>query len=250
MTHRPMISEGSGPRTDAQVLRVVNLAKHYDHEQAIAGVTFSVAAGEVLGLVGPNGAGKTTLLEGLAGLLALDSGAVFWRGEELPASRRKDVLFYVPDGVKPYQDRFAIEVVSLFANVYGRSDADVATVVASVGLAPVLHKRVHALSKGYSRRLLLALGFLTPHELLLMDEPFDGFDLLQTRSIIEVVRKEAAKGRALILAIHQLADAQRVCDRLILFAGGQLRGIGTLDELRAQTAKHDGSLEEIFLALT
>ena len=169
----------------AHVLRVAHLAKHYDHEAAIADVTFSVIPGEVLGIVGPNGAGKTTLLETLAGLLAASSGTVFWRGRELPVPRRKEALFYLPDGVKPYQDRFAAEVVSFFASVYGRSDREVAARIDSVGLAPALGKRVHALSKGYTRRLLLALGLLTPQDMLLMDEPFDGFDLRQTRSIIE-----------------------------------------------------------------
>src|SRR6266566_2534891 len=168
----------------AHVLRVAHLAKHYDHEAAIADVTFSVIPGEVLGIVGPNGAGKTTLLETLAGLLAASSGAVFWRGRELPAPRRKEALFYLPDGVKPYQDRFAAEVVSFFASVYRRSDREVAARIDSVGLAPALGKRVHALSKGYTRRLLLALGLLTPQDVLLMDEPFDGFDLRQTRNIV------------------------------------------------------------------
>jgi ABC-2 type transport system ATP-binding protein len=83
-----------------------------------------------------------------------------------------------------------------------------------------------------------------------MDEPFDGFDLRQTRNIIDVVRKAAGSGRAFILAIHQLADAARVCDRFILLAGGQVRGIGSLRELRMQTGVAQGSLEEIFLALT
>ena len=234
----------------APVLRVANLTKHYGREQAISRVAFCVAAGEVLGIVGPNGAGKTTLLEVLAGLLAADSGNVFCLGEELPAPRRKEALFYLPDGVRPYQDRFATEVVSFFSDIYRRSDAEVAAIISSVGLEPVLQKRVHALSKGYNRRLLLAVGLLTPQDVLLMDEPFDGFDLRQTRSIIEVVRNEAARGRTFILAIHQLADAERGCDRFILFAGGQARGIGTLNELRVQTGMPAGTLEEIFLALT
>jgi ABC-2 type transport system ATP-binding protein len=190
------------------------------------------------------------LLETLAGLLAADSGTVFWRGEELPAARRKEAAFYLPDGVRAYEDRFAIEVTAFFANVYGRTQAEAASVIASVGLTPVLGKRVHALSKGYNRRLLLAVGLLTPHDILMMDEPFDGFDLRQTRAIIDVIRKEAAKERALILAIHQLGDAERVCDRFILLAGGQVRGVGSLGELREKTGMPRASLEELFLALT
>jgi ABC-2 type transport system ATP-binding protein len=233
-----------------ELLRVVDLSKHFGEEAAIAGVTFSAAAGEVLGIVGPNGAGKTTLLEATAGLVAADSGDVFWLGNTLPASRRKAAMFYLPDGVKPYQDRFSIDVLMFFAGVYRRSAADVASAIAALELQPVLRKRVSALSKGYNRRLLLAIGLLTPHPMLLMDEPFDGFDLRQTRNIVAVVRKAAATGRTFILAIHQLADAERVCDRFILLAGGQVRGIGSLRELRTQTGILQASLEETFLALT
>jgi ABC-2 type transport system ATP-binding protein len=231
-------------------LSVRNLTKRYGEEPAIDRVTFSATAGEVLGIIGPNGAGKTTLLEAVVGLLAADSGEVFWHGEPLPASQRRNALFYLPDGVRPYGDESTSQVVSFFAGVYRRSMAETADTVSSLGLRPVLHKRVHALSKGYNRRLLLALALLAPHPVLLMDEPFDGFDLQQTREIVEVLRSRAARGRTFILAIHQLADAERVCDRLILLAGGRVRGAGTLDELRAQTELPAGSLEDIFLALT
>jgi ABC-2 type transport system ATP-binding protein len=240
----------SSERTPVEILRATNLTKRYGEEKAIAGVTFSVRAGEVLGIVGPNGAGKTTLLEVVAGLVAADSGSVSWHGEELQPSRRKAAMFYLPDGVRPYQDRFAIEVVTFFAGVYRRSDAETVRAIAAVELEPVLRKRVSALSKGYNRRLLLAVGLLTPQQVLLMDEPFDGFDLRQTRNIIDVLRNEATRGRNFILAIHQLADAERACDRFILLSGGEVRGIGSLDELRVQACKPEGSLEEIFLALT
>jgi ABC-2 type transport system ATP-binding protein len=106
------------------------------------------------------------------------------------------------------------------------------------------------LSKGYGRRLLLALALLTPHPLLLMDEPFDGFDLRQTRDIMNVLREVAASGRTLVLAIHQLSDAARICDRFVLLADGRVRGVGTLPELRAQAAKPAAALEDVFLALT
>jgi ABC-2 type transport system ATP-binding protein len=238
------------PQNSTEPLRAVNLTKRYDDENAITGVTFAAAAGEVLGIVGPNGAGKTTLLEALAGLIETDSGDVFWLGDALPGSRRKSVMFYLPDGVRPYQDRFTIDVLAFFAKVYQRSAADFAGAIASLELRPVLRKRVSALSKGYNRRLLLGISLLTPQQVVLMDEPFDGFDLRQTRNIIEVIRKVADRKRTFILAIHQLADAERVCDRFILLAGGQVRGIGSLPELRGQTGVTQGSLEEIFLALT
>ena len=235
---------------DDPLLRVSGLTKRFGGERAIDGVAFSALPGEILGIIGPNGAGKTTLMETVVGLLAADAGDVVWRGEPLPTSRRRDMLFYLPDGVRPYQDHVTAEVVSFFAGVYRRSAPEIDAILISVGLKSVLHKRVHALSKGYNRRLLLALGLLTPHELVLMDEPFDGFDLRQTRDIIGVLRHHADRGRTFVLAIHQLADAERVCDRFVLLAGGHVRGSGTLDELRAEHALPNGSLEDIFLALT
>lgn len=232
------------------LLSIEHLTHYFGGLRAVQDFNLELQLGELVAIIGPNGAGKTTLMETVVGLLAADSGEVVWRGEPLPASRRRNVLFYLPDGVRPYQDQVTAEVVSFFAGVYRRSAAEIDATLTSVGLKSVLYKRVHALSKGYNRRLLFALGLLTPHELVLMDEPFDGFDLRQTRDIIGVLRHHAERGRTFVLAIHQLADAERVCDRFVLLAGGQVRGLGTLDELRAETSLPNGSLEDIFLALT
>jgi len=91
---------------------------------------------------------------------------------------------------------------------------------------------------------------LTPHPVLLMDEPFDGFDIRQTREIMALMRRVASHGRTFALAIHQLADAERVCDRFILLADGRVRGVGSLDDLRARTGQTTAGLEDLFLALT
>ncbi|WP_165405305.1 ABC transporter ATP-binding protein [Bradyrhizobium genosp. SA-3] len=245
------VNDGFSPDRSAPLLGVRNLTKRYGSDgAAIDGVTFSAVAGEILGIIGPNGAGKTTLLEAVAGLLPVNSGEVFWRGEPLHASRRRNVLFYLPDGVRPYQDQSALQVVWFVGSVFRRSEADIKSTIEALGLQPVLRKRVHALSKGYARRLMLTIGLLAPHDLLLMDEPFDGFDLRQTRHVMGLLRDQTARGRTLILSIHQLPDAERVCDRFILLSAGQVRGSGGLAELRAQTGLPNGSLEDIFLALT
>src|SRR3954469_12010925 len=230
------------------LLRVLGLAKRYGEQHALAAVSFDVRAGEVLGLIGPNGAGKTTLLEALAGLIPLEAGELVWRGT--PSTVRREMMFYLPDGLRPWDDELVVRVLTFFATIHGRTGRDVSETVASVGLAPVLRKRVHTLSKGYARRLMLALALLTPQPLLLMDEPFDGFDLRQTREIMRVLRQVADDGRTLLLAIHQLADAERIADRVVLLADGKLRGAGTFAELREQTSLPAGSLEDIFLALT
>jgi len=229
---------------------VASITKQYADQAVLADVAFDIEAGGIIGIIGPNGAGKTTLLEVLAGILPADTSDLQWLGRPLPPSRRREAMFYLPDGVRPYQDQPVTRVLSFFADVYRRSADEITGTIEAVGLTPVLHKRVHSLSKGYSRRLMLALGLLTPHPLLLMDEPFDGLDLRQTREIVGVLRNEVTKGRTLALAIHQLLDAERVCDRFILLADGQVRGAGTLNDLRVRTGIIGGSLEDIFLAIT
>src|SRR5258707_4494115 len=232
------------------VLGLLRLTKCYGEQRALEGIGFSVQAGEVLGLIGPNGAGKTTLLEAIAGLLPVDSGEIRFRDQLLPLRRRREVIFCLPDGVRPYADQTTEQALAFFAGVYRRSATEVSEIVSMVGLRLVLAKRIHALSKGYNRRLIIALGFLTQHPILLMDEPFDGFDLRQTRDMMGVLRRVASGGRTLVLSIHQLRDAEQVCDRLSLLADGRIRGVGTLEELRGRANRPGASLEEVFLALT
>jgi len=239
--------EAYGRQHDA-IASVMGFAKRYGEQHALVDISFLIREAEVLGLIGPNGAGKTTLLEAIAGLVPVDAGDVLWRGSRLAPAQRRESIFYLPDGLRPWDDQFAIRVVEFFAAVYQRPDDVVSGIVAALGLGAVLRKRVQALSKGYARRLMLALALITPHPLVLMDEPFDGFDLRQTREIMAVLRKVAAEGRTLLLAIHQLSDAERVCDRFVLLADGRLCGIGTLAELSGRTGR--SRLEEVFLALT
>jgi ABC-2 type transport system ATP-binding protein len=235
---------------DQALLGVDSISKRYTDQTILSDVAFDIRAGEILGIIGPNGAGKTTLLEAVAGMQPVDKGHVRWRGRPLPPSRRHEAIFYLPDGVRPYQEQPVARVLTFFADVYRRSTREVEDTIEAIGLAPVLHKPVYALSKGCGRRLMLTLGWLAPHPLLFMDEPFDGFDLRQTREIINLLRDEAVGGRTFVLAIHQLADAERVCDRFVLLADGRVRGVGTLHELRIRTGIANGSLEDIFLALT
>jgi ABC-2 type transport system ATP-binding protein len=232
------------------LMRVAGLSKRYGDQQALTEVSFEVATKEIVGLIGPNGAGKTTLLEAVVGLIPVDSGSVLWRDKALPFDRRRDSIFFLPDGLRPWQEQHVLQVIEFFAGVYHRPSSVLANTIRLLGLAPVLRKRVDALSKGFCRRLMLALALLTPHPLLLMDEPFDGFDLRQTRDMMNVLREVASAGRTLVLAIHQLIDAERVCDRFVLLAGGRVRATGTLHELRKRTGQISAGLEDVFLALT
>jgi ABC-2 type transport system ATP-binding protein len=250
MTGSTAIARNRTAAHPTALMEAVGVTKRYGEQRALVDISFTVNAGEVLGLIGPNGSGKTTLLEAVAGLAPADGGRILWRGTSPAPSRRREFMFYLPDGLRPWEEQYVARVVEFFAAAYGRPASITAQAVGALGLAPVLRKQVGALSKGYGRRLMLALALITPQPLLLMDEPFDGFDLRQTREIMGVVRDVASNGRTLVLAIHQLIDAERVCDRFVLLADGRVRGIGTLADLRAQTGMPAAGLEDVFLALT
>ena len=98
--------------------------------------------------------------------------------------------------------------------------------------------------------LLVAAGLLTTQPLLMLDEPFDGLDLRQTRETMEVLRWQIGRGRTLFLSIHQIGDAARICDRFVLLSNGRVCGEGTVQELAALAAVPHENFEEVFLALT
>ncbi|HKA21496.1 MAG TPA: ABC transporter ATP-binding protein [Blastocatellia bacterium] len=232
------------------LLTVTGLSKRFGTRDVLQNVNFTVQQGEILGLIGPNGAGKTTLFECLAGLTQTDSGTVEFRGKSVPAARRKEALFYLPDAIRPWADQRVAVMLKFFGGLYVRSSDQIAATVKGLGLRDLLRSRIGSLSKGELKRTLLAIGLLTRQEVLLLDEPFDGLDLRQTREVMESIKTHATQGRTLFLSIHQLNDASRVCERLVLLSAGKIVGEGTLDQLKAKAGVSTGGLEEVFLALT
>jgi len=214
------------------VITIANLTAIRGGRRILDDVSFDVRAGEILGVIGPNGAGKTTLFECIAGLQPITSGTI----------DRGDGLFYMPDGVKPWPDQTVRWTLEIFAKMYGtQTGVSVPHGVVAQTLLSVSfeNQRVSSLSKGETKRLDIALALLTPHPVLFLDEPFDGLDLRQMLATMDLLRSVK---RTLVLSIHQLRDAARICDRLLLLNHGRVIATGTPAEL--------GDIEEAFLALT
>jgi len=237
------------------LIEVSGLSKRFAQIAALTDVSFHVREGEVLGLIGPNGAGKSTLFECLAGVLPSDSGDIRSGGRPVGAHQRPALLFYVPDGIAPWPAqsvRWALDfTIGFFRGRAPLRDE----VIDQLDLRALLPQSIGTLSKGQRKRVLLAIGLLTPQPALLIDEPFEGLDLRQARDIAKALRAHATRGRTLFLSIHQIADAARFCDRFVLLSSGRVCGEGTIEELASLAAAHDASrnyanLEEVFLALT
>lgn len=239
---------------DTNLFDVDRLSKQFGRIAALTDVSFSVRAGEVLGLIGPNGAGKTTLFECLAGVLPIDAGGIRVNGRPITSRERAALVFYLPDGIAPWASQPVGWALDFMIGLFGGDPTLRSDVVAQLDLRPLLDRPIGLLSKGQRKRALLAMGLLTPHPVLLADEPFDGLDLRQTRDVATTLRAHAKRGRTLFLSIHQIADAARVCDRFVLLSGGRVCGEGTPEELAALAAARASNtpldLEEVFLALT
>jgi ABC-type multidrug transport system ATPase subunit len=232
------------------LLTIEGVTKYFNKRRVLDDVSFSVRPGEVLGLIGPNGSGKTTLFECLAGLMPANAGTINSNSHELLPSRRKETLFYLPDGIYPWAEQTAGWALHFFEKLYRPAKATLSSLIRPLRLDEIMKARLSNLSKGERKRLLLGLGLLTPHPLLLLDEPFDGLDLRQTRDVMALLKNQTTGGRTLMLSIHQLIDAGRVCDRLVMLSAGKVVGEGTIPELRAKANLSAGGVEEIFLALT
>ena len=237
------------------IVRVDGLSKSYGRVHALEAVGFSIRAGEILGLIGPNGAGKTTLFECVAGLEPADQGNVYFGPLPVDGRHRSSKLFYVPDGIAPWPEQPVRWVLEYSLGFFGGRHEIYEQVLDDLALAPLMQVPICALSKGQRKRTLLALGLLAPQPILLIDEPFEGLDLRQSREAAATLRKHLTPDRTFFLSIHQIADAAKVCDRFVLLSGGRVVAEGTLDTLTALACRRVGrnlleDFEEVFLALT
>ena len=232
------------------MLTVQALSKNFGTLRALDRVSLDVPRNTVTGIIGPNGSGKTTLLLGMAGLLPMDSGRLYWEDQVIPDGARSRILFYVEDAIRPHAQLPVGFVLRFYASVFGRKRSLAEATIECLQLRDFVRARVSDLSKGTAKRFLIALGLLSTQPILMLDEPFDGLDLKQTLEVVPLLRELSSAGRTLVLSIHQLRDAERACDRFILLNNGKLAGQGTLSELenRAGCAPASG-LEEVFLRL-
>jgi ABC-2 type transport system ATP-binding protein len=221
-------------RTDApEALRAESLSKSYGARRALQDVTFSAAPGELLAIIGPNGAGKTTLLQILAGALAPTTGSVSLDSRDVG---------WVPQQPAIYSKLSVRENLRLFARLEKVPDVDdrVDRMLAQAGLADRAKDPVGTLSGGNRQRVNIAVGLLGDPSVLLLDEPSSSLDPRQRERLWEFVSGLARDGgTTVVYSTHNVAEAERYADRLLVLADGELLFAGTPDELEHATPEHD-----------
>ena len=207
--------------------------------RALDGVSFRVEPGQLFGLLGPNGAGKTTAVKVLLGLAHPSAGQARLQGLSAsdPESRRR--VGYLPEGHRFPGYLTARETLRVFGTMSGMSREALARripeLLARVKLADWADVKVRKFSKGMTQRLGLAAALVHDPEVLLLDEPTDGVDPVGRREIRDLLREEAARGKAILLNSHLLSEIELTCDRVAILRQGKLAAEGTIAELTAGT---------------
>ncbi len=247
------------PKTDVDggptIVQIEGVTKSYSGTVAVEDLSLTLRAGEVFAFLGPNGAGKTTTLKLTTGLLRPDSGSIRVCGYCVRTEGRKakELIAYVPDMPFVYEKLTGREFITFTQQMYGVPDAEAQPRLRELNQRLQLDGFLDHLSETYShgtkQKVALAAALIHDPRLLIVDEPTVGLDPRTTRVIKDIFRESAARGGAVFMSTHTLDIAEQLADRIGIIHRGRLIALGTLAELRQQSAI-DGRLEDIFLALT
>lgn len=205
------------------LIDVAGLGKSYAGRTVVQDVSLRLAPGEIVGLVGANGGGKTTTLRMIAGLLKPDTGYGSVLGEDIRSTRRNRArIGYMAQRLALYPDLTVVENLRFRASAYGlgRPQARIDEVASDYGLGKALHQRFGTLSGGWARRVQFAATVLHAPPLLLLDEPTAGLDPATRQDIWLWLEQLAGQGQAIVLATHDLAEAERL-PSIVLYHQGR-----------------------------
>jgi ABC-2 type transport system ATP-binding protein len=216
------------------------LTKKYGRFLALDRLTLSVERGEILGFVGPNGAGKTTTIKILVGLARPTSGSARVAGADCvkEARRIKRLVGYMPDTFGSYDNMRVVEYLDFFGAAFGIPRRErvrrIGDVLETASAAAFRDLYVEALSHGMKQRVAIARTLLHDPEVLILDEPANGLDPQARIEMRQLLLDLAAQGKTLLVTSHILPELARVCHRFAIITRGQLRAVGTLEEIARQ----------------
>jgi ABC-2 type transport system ATP-binding protein len=220
------------------MIDVANLTKSYGPIDALRGVSFRIASGEIVGLLGPNGAGKTTVMKILTGYLQPDSGTVAVNGLDVVTHTRQVQadIGYLPENAPLYPELSVQGYLSMMSQLREVPEdmqlARLSEAVYATGLADHLTRPIGQLSKGFRQRVGLAQAILHKPRLLILDEPTIGLDPTQIVEIRRLIRRLAAHSTVLF-STHILSEVEALCERVVILMNGQIRADARLSEMAA-----------------
>lgn len=233
---------GNPSAIEVTALRKVFRAKFGREVTALDGIDFSVEPGQLFGLLGPNGAGKTTTVKILLGLTRLTSGDARIDGLDVSSPRSRASVGYLPEGHRFPGYLTARETLRIFGRMSGMKPADITRsagpLLERLQIDRWLDVRVKKFSKGMTQRLGLACALVHDPRIVLLDEPTDGVDPVGRREIRDLLREEAANGRAILVNSHLLSEIELTCDKVAVVRRGQIAAMGTIEELTRRESRY------------
>ncbi|MBN9179741.1 MAG: ATP-binding cassette domain-containing protein [Microbacterium sp.] len=227
------------------MLELRGITKSYGGRRVLDDVGFDVAPGRLTGFVGGNGAGKTTTMRIALGVLAADGGRVALDGAELTSDDRRR-FGYMPEERGLYPKMTIGEHIAYLARLHGYAKADATAnataLLERLGLGERLGDKVETLSLGNQQRAQIAAALVHEPEVLILDEPFSGLDPLAVDVVAGVLQERAAQGAAVLFSSHQLDVVERLCDDLVIIAGGTIRAAGSSAALRERYSERQYEL--------
>jgi len=223
----------------AAAIRVENIVKKYGNFEAVKGVNFSVADGEIFGLLGPNGAGKSTLIRMMTTLIPVTSGRAIVGGhdvsKESDAVRR--MIGVIPQALTSDQDLTVEENLSIYAKLYSvprvQREKNIAAVLEAVDLTKWRTAQTKTLSGGMRRRLEIARGLVHDPRIFFLDEPTTGLDPVSRIAVWEMLNNlKKTRNLTMLITTHYMEEADRLCDRIAIVDHGTLVALGTPVELK------------------
>ena len=210
------------------MIDIQNLTKTYGRFTAVKDLSFQVGAGQVVGFLGPNGAGKTTTLRMLTGYLPPSSGTATIAGYDIfkDSVKARQQIGYMPENVPLYDDMRVREYLKFRANLKGLSGRaarnNITEITETCGLTHMRKRMIKTLSKGYRQRVGLADALLNDPQLLVLDEPTNGLDPNQIRSIRKLIKK-LGENHTILVSSHILSEVEMIADHIVIIDGGQIR---------------------------
>ncbi len=215
-------------------IHVEDLHFSYGDVEAVKGVSFDVAPGEVLGFLGPNGAGKSTTIKVLTGQLRPKEGRASVLGYDVragdPAMQARIGVCFEEKNL--YLNMSGKENLEFFASLYGIKGLDVLGALRRVGLEDRAKDRVSGYSKGMRQRMMISRAFINTPDVLFLDEPTDGLDPVTSAAIRDTIREEADRGAAVLLTTHDMLEADGLCDRVAFINDGVVVALDTVENLK------------------
>jgi ABC-2 type transport system ATP-binding protein len=219
------------------MLELQEVTKRYGERLALDHVSFTVGDGRLTGFVGGNGAGKTTTMRIILGVLAADSGGVTLDGAAVTEADRRR-FGYMPEERGLYPKMRLLEQTVYLARLHGWSAAaahrNALELLERLGLGERTNDTIESLSLGNQQRAQIAAALVHRPEVLVLDEPFSGLDPMAVETVQGVLADAAASGAPVLFSSHQLDIVERLCDDLVIIAGGRIAAAGTRDGLRAE----------------